>query len=285
MRPLRLALQKTGRLNESSVRLVEECGIHIDNHGTTLKCAARNFPLEAYFLRDDDIPGYVFDGVADAGIVGENVVREKQSDVQILERLGFGQCRLSIAVPRDSRYSSSRDLQDLDIATSYPVLLKDFLDGNGISARIHEISGSTELAPSIGLADAICDLVSTGSTLLSNGLREVETVMHSEAVLIARRDLAEEASSLLDQLRFRIKAVGRANQYKYILLNVPNESIETVSRILPGMKSPTVMPLAEEGWSSVHSVVHEDQFWEIVGQLKAAGAQGLLVTAVEKMVL
>ena len=284
MTPLRLALQKAGRLSESSVRLIEECGIHLNNHGAKLKCAAQNFPMEAYFLRDDDIPGYVFDGVADVGIVGENVVLEKRQNVDVLEKLGFGRCRLAIAVPRDFRYSAAADLDGLDIATSYPTLLRKFLDKNGISALIHEISGSAELAPSIGLAHAVCDLVSTGSTLMSNGLKEVETVMESEAVLIARRELDPDVEALLDQLRFRIKAVRRAASYKYILLNVPNESIETVSRILPGMKSPTVMPLAEEGWSSVHSVVHEDQFWEIVDQLKDAGAQGLLVTAVEKMV-
>lgn len=285
MRPLRLALQKAGRLSEASVRLIEECGIHIDNHGATLKCAAENFPLEVYFLRDDDIPGYVDDGVADAGIVGENVVREKQRDLELLERLGFGQCRLAIAVPRDFDYSSASDLANLDIATSYPVLLQRFLDENGIEARIHEISGSTELAPNIGLADAICDLVSTGSTLLSNGLKEVETVMASEAVLVARRDLDADTRSVIEQLRFRIKAVGLASRYKYILLNVPNEAIETVTRILPGMKSPTIVPLADEGWSSVHSVVHEDEFWEVVDRLKEAGAEGLLVTAVEKMIL
>ncbi len=285
MRPLRLALQKSGRLSDSSVRLIEECGVHINNHGATLMCAAQNFPLEVLFLRDDDIPRYVFDGVADAGIVGRNVLLEKQHDIAILEELGFGKCRLAIAVPRDFSYSTATDLEGLDIATSYPALLRSFLEANGISARIHEISGSAELAPSIGLAHAVCDLVSTGSTLLSNGLREVETVMDSEAVLVARRDLETEVEALLEQLRFRIKAVRRAGRYKYILLNVPNESVELVSRILPGMKSPTVMPLAEEGWSSVHSVVHEDEFWEVVDKLKEAGAEGLLVTAVEKMVL
>lgn len=282
---LRLALQKSGRLSDSSVRLIEDCGIHFSNHGASLKSSAENFPLDLYFLRDDDIPGYVADGVADCGIVGENVLREKQSDVRVLEPLGFGRCRLAIAVPRAFEYSSARDLADLDIATSYPVLLQSFLDANNISARTHVISGSAELAPGIGLADAVCDLVSTGSTLMSNGLKEVETVMESQAVLIARTDLDADTEATLDQLRFRLESVGRAKRYKYILLNIPNESIETVSRILPGMKSPTVMPLAEEGWSSVHSVVHEDEFWEIVDKLKEAGAQGLLVTAVEKMVV
>ncbi len=282
---LRLALQKSGRLSESSLRLIEECGIHFAHHDAKLRCPAHNFPLEILFLRDDDIPRYVADGVAEAGIVGENVVGEAEVEVAVLERLGFGQCRLSIAVPRSMEYGSLTDLQGRDIATSYPVLLQRHLTANGVEARIHEISGSAELAPSIGLADAVCDLVSTGSTLLSNGLREVETVITSEAVLIAGSSLPEATQSILERLRFRMKAVRRARSYKYILLNVPNDSIETVSQILPGMKSPTVMPLAIEGWSSVHSVVHEDEFWEVIDKLREAGAQGVLVSPVEKMVL
>ncbi|MBT8400896.1 MAG: ATP phosphoribosyltransferase [Rhodothermia bacterium] len=282
---LRLALQKSGRLSDSSARLIEECGIHFNHHNAKLKCTALNFPLEIFFLRDDDIPGYVADGVADLGIVGENVVREKKASIETLERLGFGRCRLSIAVPRGFEYSSLSDLEGLDVATSYPSLLTEYLDSKGVKAEIHVISGSAELAPSIGLADAVCDLVSTGSTLLSNGLKEVETILESQAVLVARPGLSEETQSLVDQLRFRIKSVGRARSYKYILLNVPNESIETVSRILPGMKSPTVMPLAIDGWSSVHSVVQEDEFWVIIDKLRDAGAQGVLVLPVEKMVL
>lgn len=282
---LRLALQKTGRLSDSSLRLIEECGIHFANHDAKLRCPAHNFPLEILFLRDNDIPRYVADGVADAGIVGENVVAESEADVAVLEKLGFGQCRLSIAVPRAMEYNSLPDLQGRDIATSYPVLLGRHLSKHGVEARIHEISGSAELAPSIGLADAVCDLVSTGSTLLSNGLKEVETVITSEAALIAGPSLSESDQSVLEHLRFRINAVRRARRYKYILLNVPNDSVEKVSRILPGMKSPTVMPLAIEGWSSVHSVVHEDEFWEVIDKLREAGAQGVLVSPVEKMVL
>lgn len=282
---LKLALQRSGRLADASIRLVEECGIDFNNNGARLRSVARNFPLEALFLRDDDIPGYVSDGVADAGIVGKNVVGEKGLDVRVLGELGFGRCRLAIAVPRSFEWTSVKDLDGLDVATSYPRLLKQYLSARGVSVRVHQISGSAELAPSIGLADAVCDLVSTGSTLLSNGLKEVETILESEAVLIARKDLDDEAEAILEQLHFRMKSVGRARRHKYILLNVPNESIEAVSRLLPGMKSPTVMPLAIEGWSSLHSVVEEDAFWEVVEQLREAGAQGVLVTAVEKMVL
>jgi len=282
---LRLAVQKSGRLSEASIRLIQECGIHFNHHNAKLKCTALNFPLEMLFLRDDDIPGYVADGVADVGIVGQNVVLENAVAIDTLEPLGFGRCRLSIAVPRAFDYESLASLEGLDIATSYPSLLARHLERNGVRSRIHEISGSAELAPSIGLADAVCDLVSTGSTLLSNGLKEVETVMESQAVLIGRPDLGEDTQALVDQLRFRMKAVGRARNFKYILLNIPNESIETVSRILPGMKSPTVMPLATEGWSSIHSVVQEDEFWEVIDRLRDAGAQGVLVLPVEKMVL
>ena len=267
------------------MRLIEECGIHFNHPNAKLKCDALNFPLEILFLRDDDIPGYVHDGVADVGIVGENVVLEKGFPVETLEKLGFGRCRLAIAVPRGFQYNSIEDIDGRDIATAYPALLEKHLERNEVAARIHVISGSAELAPSIGLADAVCDLVSTGSTLLSNGLKEVETILESQAVLIARPGLSEDTQLLVDQLRFRIKSVGRARSYKYILLNIPNESIGVVSEILPGMKSPTVMPLAIEGWSSIHSVVHEDEFWEVIDKLHDAGAQGVLVLPVEKMVL
>ncbi len=283
--PLRLALQKSGRLSEASAQLVEACGIRFSRAKNGLRAMADNFPLEILYLRDDDIPGYVADGVADVGIVGENVVAEKRKPVATLERLGFGRCRLSIAVPRGEAYEGLADLHGRHIATSYPNLLSDFLAAHGIEAGIHEISGSVEIAPSIGLADAVCDLVSSGSTLLSNGLKEVETIFRSEAVLIAHPHLDAERTVLLDALRFRIRAVRKAQNFKYILLNAPNEALDRVTAILPGMKSPTVMPLAEEGWSSVHSVVNENDFWEVIESLRAAGAQGILVVPIEKMIL
>ncbi|GIV57821.1 MAG: ATP phosphoribosyltransferase [Rhodothermaceae bacterium] len=282
---LRLALQKSGRLSDASVQLIEACGIRFSRANNRLRCLTDNFPLELLYLRDDDIPGYVADGVADAGIVGENVVAEKRQPVELLERLGFARCRLAIAVPRSTPYDGLADLEGLHIATSYPNLLSDFLRENGIEASIHEISGSVEIAPSIGLADAICDLVSSGSTLLSNGLKEVETVMHSEAVLIGRPDLPPEKAALLDALRFRIQAVLKAQNFKYILLNAPNGAIDRIVELLPGMKSPTVLPLAESGWSSVHSVVNENDFWEVIENLRAAGAQGILVVPIEKMIV
>lgn len=281
---LRLAIQKSGRLSEGSFKLLQRCGIDLDNGSGKLKTRAENFPIEAYFLRDDDIARYVADGVADLGIVGENVLYEKNVEVQIVEKLGFGRCRLSLAMPRDMPYSSPSDLEHLRIATSYPRLLGRFLQQNGVQASIHSISGSVEIAPSIGLADAICDLVSTGSTLLSNGLREVATLLHSEAVLVVRPNLDQERQCLLDKLLLRIRAVNAARHHKYILLNAPNERLKDIIAILPGMKSPTVLPLAEPGWSSLHSVVQEDRFWEIIEDLKNLGAQGILVAPIEKMI-
>lgn len=250
-----------------------------------LRAVADNFPVELLYLRDDDIPGYVADGVAHAGIVGENVVAEGGREVETLKRLGFGKCRLALAVPKGTAYDSAAALAGAHIATSYPRILGDFLRREGIEASIHEISGSVEIAPGIGLADAICDLVSTGSTLLSNGLRELETIFRSEAVLIAGRSLTDEQAAILDALRFRIDSVLRAQGYRYILLNAPNENLDQVLAILPGMKSPTVLPLAESGWSSVHSVIRDDEFWEVIDRLKAVGAQGMLIVPIEKMVI
>lgn len=281
---LRLALQKSGRLAEQSVELVRDCGIRFSRADGKLRAVADNFPVELLYLRDDDIPGYVADGVAHAGIVGQNVVAESGRSVDVAERLGFGRCRLSIAVPRAGSIEDLSSLQGAHIATSYPRVLAGFLESKGIQATIHEISGSVEIAPGIGLADAICDLVSTGSTLISNGLRELATVMPSEAVLIANHSLDAEASALLDALRFRVGSVLRARGFRYILLNVPDRALEEVKAILPGMKSPTVMPLAESGWSSVHSVIRDDEFWEIIDRLKAVGAEGMLVVPIEKMV-
>jgi ATP phosphoribosyltransferase len=281
---LRLALQKSGRLAEQSVELVRDCGIRFSRADGRLRAVADNFPVELLYLRDDDIPGYVADGVAHAGIVGQNVVAESGRSVDVAERLGFGRCRLSIAVPRAGSIEDLSSLHGAHIATSYPRVLAGFLESNGIQATIHEISGSVEIAPGIGLADAICDLVSTGSTLISNGLRELATVMPSEAVLIASRSLDAEAAALLDALRFRMGSVLRARGFRYILLNVPDRALDEVKAILPGMKSPTVMPLAESGWSSVHSVIRDDEFWEIIDRLKAVGAEGMLVVPIEKMV-
>ena len=281
---LKIAIQKSGRLHEDSLRLLKECGIDISNGGNKLMSSASNFPIEVYFLRDDDIPQYVEDAVADVGIVGENVVYEKNKEVEVLEHLGFGKCRLSIAIGKNDVYDKMA-LNGKKIATSYPVLLQNFLDKNKIKAEIHEISGSVEIAPGIGLADAICDLVSSGSTLLTNGLKEAETILHSQSVLIRNKRLGQEKNKLLQSLLFRIRAVRKAKNNKYILLNAPNEKLDEIIALLPGMKSPTVLPLAEEGWSSVHSVIDENDFWNIIEQLKTAGAQGILVVPIEKMII
>jgi len=282
---LKIAIQKSGRLHDDSIKLLKECGIDINNGVNKLKTEAANFPLEVFFLRDDDIPQYIEDGVADIGIVGENVVLEKQKQVNIVQKLGFGKCRLSMAVEKSVDYTSVKDLQNKRIATSYPVIVEEFLQQHGIKAEIHEISGSVEIAPGIGLADAICDLVSSGSTLFMNGLKEVETVLKSEAVLAACHNLKPEQQLLLDKLLFRIQAVRKAKNNKYILLNAPNDKLNEIIGLLPGMKSPTVLPLAEAGWSSVHSVLNENDFWDIIESLKAAGAQGILVVPIEKMVI
>ncbi len=282
--PLRIAIQKSGRLQEDSLKLLKESGLHFSNGKDQLKTQARNFPIELLFLRDDDIPQYVEDQVADAGIVGENVLIEKQKKNELVKRLDFAKCRLSIAVPRSENYTGISYLQGKNIATSYPVIVQQFLDKHGIQAGIHEISGSVEIAPGIGLADAICDIVSTGSTLLSNGLKEVETVIQSEAVLIATPNLPEAKKQILDKLIFRINAVQSAKNNKYILLNCPNEAIEKITSVIPGMKSPTIMPLSRKGWSSLHSVVDENDFWEKIDLLKSFGAEGILVIPIEKMI-
>jgi ATP phosphoribosyltransferase len=282
---LKLAIQKSGRLHEDSMKLLNDCGIGIKNGHNQLKSAADNFPIEAYFLRDDDIPQYVEDGVAHIGIVGENVLYEKNKSVDIVEKLGFGKCRLSIAVKKTDEYKSVHFLQGKKIATSYPFLTQHFLNRNDIQAEIHEISGSVELAPGIGLADVVCDLVSSGSTLFMNGLKEVEPILHSEAVMIRTKELTDEQQSVLDQLLFRIRSVRKAKKNKYVLMNVPNNALPQVIKLLPGMRSPSVLPLAESGWSSVHSVLSEDEFWDKIEQLKAVGAEGILVVPIEKMIV
>jgi len=281
---LKLAVQKKGRLSESSLSLIRECGINFSKKPASLKEAAYNFPLEFLYLRDDDIPGYVSDGTADIGIVGENVLSEKGGDVEVLMKLGFSRCRLSIGVPNSFDYKGKEDIDGMEIATSYPKILGDFLKNNGLKAQIHEISGSVEIAPSIGLADAVCDIVSTGSTLISNGLKEVEIIYKSEAVLIGSKKLTSEKRAIIDDLIFRIKSYQKAKSTKYITLNTPNESIDQIIEILPGVKSPSIMPLAKEGWSSVHTVVKEDEFWEVIGNLKNVGAEGILVLPIEKII-
>jgi len=281
---LKIAIQKSGRLYDDSISLLKECGIDLRNVKDRLKTESDNFPIEVFFLRDDDIPQYVEDGVADVGIVGENVVNERCKEVEIVEKLGFGKCRLSLAINKNEEYMANY-LQGKRIATSYPVMLQKYLDENNITAEIHEISGSVEIAPGIGLADVICDLVSSGSTLFMNGLKEVETLLESQAVLIKNKELSAEKIEVVNKLLFRIRAVKKAKRNKYILLNAPNEQLSKIFALLPGMKSPTVLPLPEEGWSSVHSVLSEDEFWEKIEQLKAAGAQGILVVPIEKMII
>lgn len=285
MTNLKLAIQKSGRLHDDSMQLLHECGIDIHNGVNRLKTEASNFPLEVFFLRDDDIPQYVEDKVADIGIVGENIVLEKKRDIFIAEKLGFAKCRLSIAINKSKAYDGISSLNGLRIATSYPVIVREFLNKKGVQADIHEISGSVEIAPGIGLADAICDLVSSGSTLFMNGLKEAEVIMKSEAVLVSGHSLTEEQNALLQKLIFRIEAVKKAQNNKYILLNAPNDKLEVICKLLPGMKSPTVLPLADEGWSSVHSVVNENDFWDIIENLRTNGAQGILVVPIEKMIL
>lgn len=282
---IKLAIQKSGRLSEASKNLLKECGIRIRNGKNKLLAPAENFPLEILYLRDDDIPQYIEDGTADIGIVGENVVVESAKNISIQQKLGFSKCRLSLAVPKSVSYNGLNYFNNKKIATSYPVILQKFLVDNQIDAEIHKISGSVEIAPSIGLADAVCDIVSSGSTLFSNGLKEVETIMKSQAVLISNAYLDTAVNAVLQKLLFRIKAVNRAKNYKYIILNAPNDKIETISSLLPGMRSPTIVPLVSKGWSAIHSVVDEEQFWEVIDQLKSKGAEGILVAPIEKMIL
>ena len=282
---LKIAIQKSGRLYDDSIKLLKECGIELNNGNKQLKAAAINFPIEVFFLRDDDIPQYVYDGVADIGIVGENVLLETEKDIDLVYRLGFGKCRLSLAVPKTIKYNNIKDLEGLKIATSYATILQNYLTKNNITAEIHEISGSVEIAPGIGLADAICDLVSSGSTLFTNGLKEVEVILQSEAVLTANKQLSEENKAILAKLLLRINAVKTAKNNKYILLNAPNNQLSNICALLPGMKSPTIVSLAEEGWSSVASVVNENDFWEVIESLKGFGAEGIIVLPIEKMIV
>lgn len=281
---IRIAIQKSGRLNTESLALLKSCGIAIDNGKDQLKAAARNFPVEVFFLRNGDIPQYLRDGVVDLAILGSNTLVEKGADLKIIEPLGFSKCRVSIALPKGSSYTGIKDLAGKKIATSYPNTVKQFLKEQQIEADLHIINGSVEIAPNIGLADAICDIVSSGSTLFKNNLTEVVKIMDSEAVLVQGEKLTEEQKRLIETIRFRIQAVLRAKKSKYILLNAPNDRIEEISEILPVLKSPTVLPLAEEGWSSIHSVINAGDFWEVIDQLKAAGAEDILVCPIEKMV-
>lgn len=282
---LHIAVQKSGRLHDESLKLLNDCGISIDNGKDQLKAVARNFPMEIFYLRNGDIPQYLRDGVVDIAIIGENLLFEKGDDISIKEKLGFSKCRVSIAVPKEDTYKGIESLTGKKIATSYPNTVKGFLAEKGIDAELHIINGSVEIAPNIGLSDAVCDIVSSGSTLFKNNLKEVEVLFKSEAVLAASSTLDTEKNDILKKLQFRIQSVLKGRQSKYILMNVPNESIDKISSILPVLKSLTVLPLAEPGWSSLHSVVNEGTFWEVIDELKAAGAQDILVCPVEKMVL
>jgi ATP phosphoribosyltransferase len=282
---LKIAIQKSGRLSEKSLELISEAGISINNSDRKLVSKASNFPIEILFLRDDDIPKYVADGVADLGIVGENIICEDNSPVDIVEKLGFAKCRLSLAIPKSVDYKGVSYFNGKKIATTYPHILQKFLDENKIKAEIHEISGSVEIAPGIGLADSIFDIVSSGSTLISNGLQEVEVVMKSEAVIIGHPGLSDEKQKILQKLLFRTRSVQKARCNKYIVLNAPAASVDKIIRIIPGMKSPTVVPLAKEGWVSVHSVLKESEFWDIIDQLQECGAEGILVIPIEKMIV
>ncbi len=285
MEKLKIAIQKSGRLNEDSLKLLKDCGISVENGKNQLKASVSNFPLEILYLRNSDIPQYLEDGVADVAILGENVVIESEKEISVLEKLGFSKCRLSIAVPKNFDYDSVQSLKGKKIATSYPNTLRRFLIENGVNAEIHVISGSVEIAPNIGLADAICDIVSSGSTLFNNGLKEVEQILKSEAALVSSPKIEGAKQKILDDLLFRMRSVLRARRSKYILLNAPNDKLDEISKILPVLKSPTVLPLMEEGWSSIHSVINEGDFWNVIDKLKALGAQGILVIPIEKMVV
>jgi len=285
MSNLRIAVQKSGRLNEDSMRILKDVGISIDNGKDQLKAAAKGFPVEVFYLRNGDIPQYLKDGVVDAAIIGENVLIEKGDDIEFIERLGFSKCKVSIAVPKESNANSLKDLNGKRIATSYTATVKKFLKAQNIDAQLHAISGSVEIAPSIGLADGICDIVSSGSTLFKNGLKEIEVLFKSEAVLAVSPKISEERMVILKKIQFRIQSVLKGRNSKYVLLNAPNDKLDVILDLLPGMRSPTVLPLAEEGWSSVHTVINKNQFWNIIDTLKANGAEGILVCPIEKMVL
>ena len=285
MSKLKIAIQKSGRLNDSSLKLLRACGLHINNGIDQLKVEVSNFPVELLYLRNSDIPQYIEDGTADLGIVGENLLIEKQKQIESIQKLGFSKCRVSLAVPKEVQDSDLSYFNGKKIATSYPVTLQQFLDQNNITADIHTISGSVEIAPNIGLADGICDIVSSGSTLFKNGLKETHVILKSEAVLVKSKQLTADQDAILDKLLFRINAVLRAKNNKYILLNAPNDKIAEISNILPVLKSPTVLPLAVKGWSSLHSVIEETQFWNVIDQLKSAGAEDILIVPIDKMVL
>ena len=285
MNKLRIAIQKSGRLNQDSLQILKDCGISIDNGKDQLKANASNFPLEIFYLRNGDIPQYLKDGVVDAAIIGENVLVEKGSNLEFIEKLGFSKCKVSIAVPKESNANSLKDLSEKRIATSYPKTVKKFLDEKNIEAKIHIINGSVEIAPNIGLADGICDIVSSGSTLFKNGLKEIETLFKSEAVLAVSPKITEERDIILKKIQFRIQSVLKGRNSKYVLLNAPNNKLESILKLLPGMRSPTVLPLAEKGWCSVHTVINKNQFWEIIDELKTNGAEGILVCPIEKMVV
>jgi len=285
MNKLKIALQKSGRLSEKSINILEECGIKFPNGGGKLIAESPNFPIEILFLRDDDIPQYVEQGVADVGILGENVFIESRKNISIVEKLGFSSCRLSLAIPKEINYTGISFFNDKKIATSYPNILSDFFKKNNINATIEVISGSVEISTGIGLAEGICDIVSSGSTLFSNGLKEVEKVLTSQAVMVSSQNLNSDKKTILEKLLFRVRAVNKAKEHKYILLNAPNGKLEKIIKILPGMNSPTILPLANEGWSSLHSVIGEDKFWDIIDELKEAGAEGILVVPIEKMIL
>ena len=285
MSTLKIAIQKSGRLNEESIQILKDCGIAINNGNDQLKAEATNFSLEVLYLRNSDIPQYLIDGVVDAAILGGNLLIEKGKNIQVIEKLGFSKCKVSIAVPKSFEYNTIQDLEGLRIATSYPNTVNDYFSSKGVQVELHQISGSVEIAPNIGLSDAIVDIVSSGSTLFKNNLKEVEVIFKSEAVLAVSPKISATSKVILDKLQFRIQSVLKARNSKYILMNVPNDKIDLISKILPVLKSPTVIPLAEKGWSSVHSVINEDLFWEVIDQLKAAGAEGILVCPIEKMVL
>jgi ATP phosphoribosyltransferase len=285
MSKIKIAIQKSGRLNEDSLKLLKDCGISIDNGKDQLKASASNFPLEVLYLRNGDIPQYLRDGVVDIAIIGENVLIEKGCDINIVERLGFSKCRVSIAVPKGTNYNSVKDLDGMRIATSYPNTVIEYFKKYNVTPDIHLINGSVEIAPNIGLADAICDIVSSGSTLFKNNLKEVEKMLVSEAVLAVSPNISENNQKILNKLQFRIQSVLKGRKSKYILMNAPNEKIEAITKILPGMKSPTVLPLVEKGWSSIHTVIEKNSFWEVIDDLKSLGAEGLLVVPIEKMVL
>ncbi|MEP2688760.1 ATP phosphoribosyltransferase [Maribacter dokdonensis] len=285
MTKIRIAIQKSGRLNEESLQILKDCGISIDNGKDQLKASSRNFPMEVFYLRNGDIPQYLRDGVVDIAIIGENVLIEKGEDISIAEKLGFSKCKVSLAVPKSVKYNSVKDFEGKRIATSYPNTVLNYLKDKGVKADLHIINGSVEIAPNIGLADAICDIVSSGSTLFKNNLKEVEVMLTSEAVLAVSPKISNERRELLEKLQFRIQSVLRARASKYVLLNAPNEKLEGVLKLLPGMRSPTVLPLADAGWSSVHTVINKDTFWEVIDELKKAGAEGILVCPIEKMVL